>query len=381
MADYYAILGVQKDADKDDIKRAYRDLAKKYHPDVNNDTEAEDKFKEITEAYEILSDDAKRNFYDMHGTAPGNSRSRPSHPDEDMFNSFRDFFRQASNFHTQSNGRDTQQQVQVTLEEVLAGAEHEVEIDWNDACSSCSGLGHKPDAKKKTCTGCQGRGSVIKKYNDARYGRGVHIEHTCSQCKGQGKFYVPDDLCPSCHGERLVSSKNRIKFKIPRGVTQGTSIRAGGMGLVNSPNSKRGGLYLIINLVPHDIFEADGHDILLRYPLKLSQAIFGEEISVPTLQGVRKISIRKGTQSGMTVTLGNLGLPRGSGGDFGNMLIRFEIEIPELQEKLEKYTDLKSAILSMESKETLPLTFAKLEKIEKYIKEHSNGTQSESNPK
>lgn len=371
MADYYNILGVKKGASKDDIKQAYRSAAKKYHPDVNKDADAEARFREISEAYAVLSDDDMRSFYDTHGTV--HRGAKEWQPTEEVFSSFRDFFRQSSGFSRHAGGLDVQTQVEISVEDVFIGSEQETEIDWNDTCQSCSGKGCKPNVVKKNCSSCGGRGSVSKRFNDAINGRGIHVEHTCSKCNGQGKFYAPGDVCETCKGRGLVDSKNKIKFKIPRGVHNGASIRAVGMGLLRTPNGQRGSLFVVIAIKPHDIFEVEGYDIFLKYPLTLSQAIFGDNISIPTLHGVRKAKIRKGTQSGMSIQLGGLGLPRGSGSDFGSMIISFEIETPDVPEKLEKCTDVKSALLSIESEESLPMTYAKLQRIKKYLEEKENG--------
>lgn len=370
--DYYEVLGLSRTASEDDIKSSYRRLALQYHPDRNpNNAEAESKFKQATEAYEVLSDTSKRRNYDRYGTAGFGRVDAPGRTNGFDFNDFfKDAFSGAWRSDTFSGNRrtsvgvDQQLHISVSLEESATGCERELDVVYNDGCAVCEGRGTKPGIAKTTCKECNGRGHSTKQY----YGNAsVLFSSACKRCNGSGRFIDEKDRCESCGGKGLKDSSKRIRVMIPAGVTAGTKIRVPNQGLIKQYGGARGHLYLFVSLKPHSIFEVDGqsHDIILNYPLKLSQAIFGARITLPTLYGSQPYDISPGTQDGHTGVLEGYGLPNPHMGKKADMYIRFSVEIPSVS-NIEN--NLRIPLTAIEDDSSLPLTYSELRNVEEYLK-------------
>lgn len=368
--DYYKILGLEKSATEDEIKQAYRSLAKTLHPDVNKDADAESKFKQVSEAYEVLSNPDKRADYDSGGRS---SRGRnPFNIDpNDLFNQYRDFH---SRMNREPTGIDNRANLILDLEELVHGVDKECVIEWNDKCSFCDGLGHKAEAVKKTCSTCKGEGSVNRHYKDTRTRREMHFQQTCNSCNGDGLCYEEGDKCKACQSRGVTSSKKTIKCRIPAGVSEGSIVQLPGYGLLRNGSGPRGDLFLQVIIKQHEIFETDGYDVVLNYPLKIRQAIFGDIIAVPTLHGPKQAKVHKGTQDGMVLRIPGAGLPKGNGVNT-DMLVCFSIEVPCVDDSVNDQTPL----TDLETPEQLPLTFSKMEKIQGYLKKGAkNGQETKS---
>ena len=378
MPDYYKTLGVDRKASDDEIKRAYRKLAMKYHPDRNpNDAAAEKKFKEAAEAYEVLSDSNKKQQYDRFGTVGGQgARRRPTRsPMDDMF----DFGFGGMGGRGRSQdpfgsvdpkdipGLDQQSVANVTLEEAFEGCTKTCTARWNDKCSDCEGKGLKKDAQSTTCPDCNGRGFFVKSFSKGS--QSVQVQQSCPTCRGAGTFVRPTDRCNKCKGEGMVSSSKSIEVKIPSGVLSGTSLRMKNQGLLRHAEGHRGDLYVVVNVLRHEIFEVNNRrDVRLLYPLSPSQAIFGDEIKVPTLRGDESVTVAPGTQHGQIHAIPRAGIPHIRGGGAGDMLVQYEIEMP----KVENADSRSVPLTDLESKESLPGTYLKKRKIESYLQENSN---------
>jgi molecular chaperone DnaJ len=343
--DYYEILGVKKNANLDEIKKAYRELALRYHPDrVSHEQkkDAEEKFKEISEAYAVLSDSQKRALYDQYGHAGIDQRY--AYEDifkgadfSSIFEDLRDFGFGGSIFEDifsdlgfdifgtrtraqagRRRGRDLQVTMDITLEEAASGTEKTVTVPRYGICSTCSGSGAKPGTKKSTCPQCRGSGRI------ALSSGFFQITQTCSRCRGEGSIIQAP--CPECQGEGRVRAVSKIKVKIPSGVDTGSNLRIRGEGEQGAVG--RGDLYVIIELKPHPIFKRSDNDILTEINISISKAILGGEIVVPTLNGKVKMRIPSGTQSGKIFRLKEKGIPDLHGRGIGDELVRVNVEIP-----------------------------------------------------
>ncbi len=343
--DYYEILGLKKGASVEEVKKAYRKLAMSHHPDrvpEEKKKEAEEKFKEISESYAVLSDPKKRQLYDQYGHAGVDSR----YTQEDIFrganfsdifggggfedifgNIFSDFGfdvfgggrSKRGGYRRHSSGEDLQMRAKITLEEAAFGTEKEISYYRFDSCSACSGSGVKPGSSKITCSLCKGSGAV-------QSGMGfISVSQTCPNCRGQGQ--VIKDRCRECSGEGRVKKQHRLKVKIPKGVKDGSILRLKEEG--GFLGGGRGDLYLHIAIMPHFKFKREGDN--LRYYTKIGalEAILGTEIEVPTLEGKVKMKIPPGTQPDTTFRLKNKGLPEINSGRVGDELVDIGIEIPK----------------------------------------------------
>ena len=312
--DYYEVLGVSKNASKDEIKKAYRKMAMKYHPDKNKgDKEAEEKFKEASEAYEVLSDPEKRKLYDQYGfqgvegTFGGNGFSWENFTHmsdiEDIFGEglgglFESIFGGGFSSHARhrehsNRGEDLRVSISLTLEEIATGVEKTIKISVKDTCPHCNGTGSK-DGKVQTCPQCNGSGKV-RHVTRSIFGHMQSIT-TCPTCHGSGKIIV--NKCPYCGGEGRINKTKKIKVSIPAGVEDGQYIRMHGQGNVGKNNGPRGDILVMIREKEHKIFERREQDIICEYPITFSQAALGAEILVTTLTGKIKMKIPAGTQSG-----------------------------------------------------------------------------------
>ncbi|KIO61182.1 hypothetical protein B4064_0338 [Caldibacillus thermoamylovorans] len=303
--DYYEILGVSKDASKDEIKRAYRKLSKQYHPDINKEPGADEKFKEISEAYEVLSDDTKRAQYDQFGHAGANQ-------DFDGFGGFggfsdagfggfedilNTFFGGGSTRRRNPNaprqGADLQYTMTLTFEEAVFGKETDIEIPREEECSTCHGSGAKPGTHPEECPYCHGSGQISTEQNTP-FGRIVN-RRVCHHCGGTGQ--VIKHKCPTCHGTGKVKKRKKIHIKIPAGIDNGQQLRVAGKGEPGINGGPNGDLYIIFQVKEHEFFERDGDDIYCEMPISFVQAALGDEIEVPTLHGKVKLKIPAGTQT------------------------------------------------------------------------------------
>ncbi|MCC7442937.1 MAG: molecular chaperone DnaJ [Bdellovibrionales bacterium] len=339
--DYYDILGVTRSASADELKKAYRKLAIQFHPDKNPDNkEAEEKFKEAAEAYEVLTDAKKRQMYDQFGHAgvigaggasgfegfgAGGSGSI-----NDIFEDiFGDFFGGAAGGRRGGGGRrrsaaqpgaDLKTSVDITFEEAAFGAEKIITIPRAAVCETCEGSGARKGSKADACGQCGGRGEVM-------YQQGFFsISRTCSQCNGSGE--VIKDPCGDCSGAGTVKRRTQLAVNIPAGVDSGQRLKLRGEGEAGARGGPSGDLYVIINVLEHDFFQRDEYDIVCEVPITFTQAALGAEIEVPTLKGKVEMKIPAGTQAGKIFRLKGKGLPRLGAYGTGDQLVRVSVEIP-----------------------------------------------------
>ncbi|MEK3807894.1 MULTISPECIES: molecular chaperone DnaJ [unclassified Metabacillus] len=323
--DYYEVLGVSKSASKDEMKKAYRKLSKKYHPDINKEADASDKFKEITEAYEVLSDDQKRAQYDQFGHADPNQGFGGS----DFgggFGGFDDIFssifgggrRRDPNAPRQ--GADLQYTMTIAFEEAVFGKETTIEIPREETCDTCDGSGAKPGTKPETCSHCSGSGQLNVEQNTP-FGRIVN-RRVCHYCSGTGKQIK--HKCSTCGGAGKVQKRKKISVKIPAGVDDGQQLRVSGQGEPGVNGGPSGDLYVVFNVRPHEFFERNGDDIYCEMPLTFAQAALGDEIEVPTLHGKVKLKVPAGTQTGTKFRMKGKGVAnvRGYGQGDQHIVIR-----------------------------------------------------------
>lgn len=326
--DFYDVLGVNRDASEDDIKKAYRKLAMKYHPDRNPDSkEAENKFKEVKEAYEILSDAQKRAAYDQYGHAGVDSQAGMGGGGAgfggfDFGDIFSDIFGGGgrggrSNVY---RGADLRYNMEITLEEAARGCEKQIRIPTHEACDTCHGTGAKPGTQPKTCATCGGHGQV-------RMSQGFFsIQQTCPTCHGTGKQIT--DPCNKCHGAGQIKSNKTLNVKIPAGVDEGDRIRLAGEGEPGQNGGPAGDLYVVTHLKQHPVFQRDGMDLHCEMPISFATAALGGEVEIPTLDGVAKVKIAPETQSGRVYRLRGKGVKAVRGNDYGDLMCHVVVETP-----------------------------------------------------
>lgn len=328
--DYYEILGIEKNATKDEIKKAYRKLARQYHPDVSKEENAAEKFKEITEAYEVLSDDQKRAQYDQFGHADPNAGFGGFGGGGD-FGGFGDIFdmffggggrRRDPNAPRQ--GADLQYTMTLSFEEAIFGKETDIEIPKEEECSTCHGTGAKPGTQPETCSHCHGTGQVSVEQNTP-FGRIVN-RRACHHCNGTGKFIKTK--CTTCGGNGKVRKRKKIHVKIPAGVDEGQQIRVGGQGEPGINGGPAGDLYVVFHVRSHEFFERDGDDIYCEMPITFTQAALGDEIEVPTVHGRVKLKVPAGTQTGTHFRLRGKGAPNVRGYGQGDQHVKIRVVTP-----------------------------------------------------
>lgn len=331
--DYYEVLGVPKDVGEDEIKKAYRKLARKYHPDVNKeDKNAAEKFKEVTEAYEVLRDSEKRAKYDQFGHAgvDPNGFGAGDFGGFGGFGGFSDIFDIFGGFGQSGRsgpvrGSDLRYDLFITLEEAAFGAEKEIEITKRETCGHCRGSGAKPGTRPKTCAACGGTGQVRKVQNlgPMQFTNVV----TCNTCGGRGT--IVEDPCPKCHGRGQVKADRKIKVTIPAGVDTGQRLRVNDEGEPGDRGGPPGDLYVMINVKPHKLFIRRGDDLIYEAPISFVQASLGDEIEIPTLEEKVKLKIPEGTQPGSTFRLKSKGIQRIRGYGRGDLNVLVSVVIPK----------------------------------------------------
>jgi molecular chaperone DnaJ len=331
--DYYDVLGVSSDASSEELKKAYRKLAFQYHPDRNHDDGAEEMFKEVNEAYQVLSDADKRAAYDRWGHSGADSLfgrgfDRSVFGDYgDIFEDFFNFFGGATTTTRQAprRGNDLRYQVSVAFEEAALGCEKEIDITRTEVCSTCHGTGSKPGSQPSRCSNCNGTGQVrrVQRLLFAQYINPV----ICNQCHGTGMIIT--DPCDDCKGSRLQKKKRRISVKIPAGIDDGNGIRLNGEGDAGSRGGPAGNLYVLVSVAAHKYFKRDGDDVLYELPVNFAQAALGTEVDVPTLYGRTKLKIPSGSQTGKIFRLKDKGIPHLQGSGRGDQLVRLHVVTPE----------------------------------------------------
>jgi molecular chaperone DnaJ len=330
--DYYEVLGVSKTASKDEIKKAYRRLAKKYHPDVSTEADATEKFKEVQEAYEVLSDDTKRAQYDQFGHAGPNQgfgggfdgADFGSFGFEDIFSTFFGGGGRRRDPNAPRQGADLQYSMTLDFEEAIFGKEMDIEIPSEENCDTCHGSGAKPGTKKETCSHCSGTGQISVEQNTP-FGRIVN-RRTCSYCGGTGQ--IIKEKCTTCHGTGKVRKRKKIHIKIPAGIDDGQQIRVAGKGEAGVNGGPAGDLYVVIRVRDHEFFERNGDDILCEMPLTFVQAALGDEVEVPTVHGKVKLKIPAGTQTGKQFRLKGKGAPNVRGYGQGDQYVIVRVVTP-----------------------------------------------------
>lgn len=330
---YYEVLQVERTASKAEVDRAYRKLAIKFHPDSNRDDEdAVEKFKEATEAYEVLSDAEKRERYDRHGHA-GVDGVHQFNDVEDIFEAFGDLFGGGSMFGDLFGGRgggrrrrarrgaDIRCNVTLTLEEAARGVDKDVSFRRRVRCETCTGTGAAPGSQPTTCNTCGGHGQVIQSAGILR------VQTACPNCSGTGQQI--SQPCDDCRGSGLQNKKAELTVTIPAGVDDGMRVRVPGEGEASPDDGPVGDCYVFITVRPHELFKRDGNHLVLQLPISYSQAALGAEIEVPTLDGPENLMIDPGTQNGDVFTLRGKGVVDPRGGRAGDLLVQVFIEVPK----------------------------------------------------
>ena len=380
--DFYEVLDVKRDASQEDIKRAYRRMALKYHPDKNpNNPEAEQKFKDCAAAYEVLSDPEKRRQYDRYGHE--GLRGAGMHDFQnmgmgDIFSMFGEVFggdifgdmfgggRRGRGGRTRTQqGRHLQTEIELTLEQVLSGAEQIIEFNRQELCDRCKGDGSEPGHPRQTCAQCGGSGQM------AQTGMGglFRMVTTCNRCGGHGTTVTHP--CGKCSGKGVVKAHRRIKVRIPPGAMEGEPKRIPGEGEPSPNGGPPGDLFCYIKIAPHPFFLRQGDDLVLRMPISFSQAALGATVEAPSLTGKVELEVPAGTQHGKVLEVKNEGLPNGQSGRRGSLLVQILIEIPRKLNKRQR--DLLREFAETEDKSVMPESKGMFQKIKDYLAKHQEG--------
>jgi molecular chaperone DnaJ len=340
--DYYEVLGVERNASDEELKKAYRKLALKHHPDRNpGDKSAEEKFKELGEAYEALSDPQKRAAYDQYGHAAFDPRARAGagagqwytggfHDPFEIFREvfggtggggiFEELFGGGHDPSGPQRGADLRYDLKIGFEEAVLGCEKEIALTKLAECETCHGRGAEPGTSMRTCQTCGGRGQVVTQRSI------FQIAQTCPRCEGAGRTF--EKPCRACHGAGRRERTTSVKLKIPPGVDTGARLRSGGNGEGGARGGPPGDLYVVLHVQEHDIFQRDGDDLLCEVPISFVEATLGADIDVPTLTGKAQIKIPPGTQPGTVFRLRGRGVRNVQGHGTGDLLVRVTVEVP-----------------------------------------------------
>ncbi len=369
--DYYEVLGVSREASAEEIKKAYRQAALKYHPDRNKeDPEAERKFKEAAEAYEVLSDSDRRLRYDRfgHEGLSGATMHDFSHMDVgDIFGMFEEilgggfFGGFGGGGRRRRRGYDLEAAVEITLSDAASGTERTLEFSRNDACERCGGSGAEPGTKRAACPACGGYGQVERTGGlGGFFGR---VVTTCPQCRGQGS--IAKTSCKECRGQGRRAVKRTVAFKVPAGIEDGQAVRIRGEGEPGEEGGPRGDLHVYVRIKPHPFFERHGRDLLCRLPISFTQAALGASVEVPTLTGKADVKIPPGTQYGQVFRLAGQGMPDLRTGQRGDELVQVVVEIPRQLSKTQ--SDLLREFALTEDKTVLPESKGWIEKLVEFF--------------
>ncbi len=335
--DYYEVLGVGRGANADEIKKAYRKFARQYHPDVNKEADAEAKFKELNEAYEVLSDDNKRAAYDRfgHAAVDGSAGTGPGGFTGDfsgfggLGDIFEEFFgfggqQRAGSRRTPRRGADLRYDMPISFEEAAFGLERDIEVARYETCSRCNGKGAEPGTTPLRCNTCNGTGEV-RRVQQSILGSFVNVT-TCPTCRGEGEtISMP---CTQCRGQRKTRAVRKLTVKVPPGVDTGTQIRLTGEGELGEHGGPVGNLYVVLEVKPHPFFRRREDDVVLEVQINVAQAALGDEIIVPTLDGDEKISIPGGTQTGRVIPVRGKGIPHLRRQGRGDQLVVVQVTVP-----------------------------------------------------
>ena len=351
--DYYEVLGVPRDADDTTIKSAYRRLARQFHPDVNKSADAEDRFKEVNEAYEALSDAEKRQMYDRYGHAASQGGFGQG-PMSGGFGGFGDIFEEFFGGFTggrtaprgPARGNDLRFDLELDFNEAVFGAEKEIEIQRMEICATCQGSGAEPGTQPVRCPQCNGTGEV-RRAQQTILGQFVSVT-TCPRCNGERE--IVNTPCTTCKGQKRVRTTRKISVTIPAGVDDGVRIRLAGEGEPGERGGPPGSLYVVLRVKPHPLFQRSESDILLELPINIVQAALGAEVEVPTIDGAAKLDIPAGTQHGAIFRMRGKGVPVLRSNRRGDQVISVRVVVPDkLNEKQRKLLQELGESLGLES--------------------------------
>lgn len=364
--DYYEVLSVTRTSTVEEIKASYRKLALKYHPDRNpNNPEAEEKFKEAAEAFEVLGDEQKRSRYDRYGHQGLEGTGFHEFTNiNDIFDAFGDLFGFGSVFggggrrsRGPAKGADIETDVKLTLDEAARGVKRSISVKRHVSCQTCNGSGCKPGTSPSACTMCGGRGQVVRAQGPFR------IATTCPTCQGRGKTIT--DPCTDCRGRGRVVETAEVDVEIPPGVDHGMHLRVREQGEAGEPGGPAGDLYVLVQITKHPIFERDGSDLHCRIPVAYTQAALGAEIDVPTLNGPDKFTLPRGTQPGEVFRLRGKGMPDPRGGSRGDLHLHLTIDVPKKLNKRQE--ELLRELAELDHKHVSPERKSWLDTVSEYL--------------
>lgn len=327
-ADYYDVLGVAKDADASEIKRAYRKAAVKFHPDRNpGDSEAEERFKQAAEAYQVLSDPEKRRNYDLYGHEGVEAGLGGFGGFEDIFSHFSDILGDlfggagSARRARRQRGADLRHNIEIAFEEAVFGAKKEISFQRRESCDSCTGSGAAPGTTPSRCGACNGTGRITRQQGF------FMVQTACPVCRGAGTTI--EDKCEDCGGQGVTLVDRELTVNIPAGVDDGVRMRLAGEGEGAGPRGDRGDLYVFISVKPHEVFQRDGADVHMHLDIPFSSAALGAELTVPTVHGEEQVEIPAGTQAGTVLRLRNKGIPRLQRGGQGDHFVTIGVSVPD----------------------------------------------------
>jgi molecular chaperone DnaJ len=361
--DYYEVLEIERGADGDSVTRAYRRMAMKYHPDRNGgDKDAEDKFKEAAEAYDVLRDSDKRARYDRYGHAGLEGFNGAPHFNDarDVFNVFGNLFGDLFGGGQRGGpqpGRDLQYNLEIDLAEAAKGSRKSFTIPREELCPDCSGSGAKRGTRPASCRRCDGHGVVVQRQGF------FSVQRTCPGCGGRGA--VVTDPCGHCHGAGRMNVRRTIDVNIPPGVDTGIRVRVPGEGEPGDPGAGRGDLFVVIRVREHALFQREGNQLICQVPITVSQAALGAEIDVPTLDGAIKHQLPRGVQSGEVIRVSGRGMPNIRGGRKGDLLVQVVVETPRTLTKRQE--ELFRELAEIEKKHVSPERKGFLEKLKQFF--------------